>query len=317
MIAHLFNICSFPKCAFRSGGGGDPAAYVMGQPAVAEAFAAAEQDPTLLPDAIARRLAAQEALGIKPEDRRFTREKLSTEEDLGFKNDFDIIRSGLPRSLKRKPIWEYAQFSGSPRQQLAKYLTLLGVAEPEKVVANILDDRDVPLYLDVVKDSLRVREIGSPGKPGSQVIKDRYQEIVRQREVARGGKKDFFIGNFGRPFLNAVKGIENNPVAHQLFLDGEELQAAAVFLANHLEETADQDLLLSLVIGSIGFLPAGRLVGDAAEQALEVGAALFGVGSALSTETATDYMWRVVSELNRRGILDAHEDRLDGLRLSQ
>ena len=42
----------------------------MGQPAVAEAFAAAEQDPTLLPDAIARRLAAQEALGIKPEDRR-------------------------------------------------------------------------------------------------------------------------------------------------------------------------------------------------------------------------------------------------------
>ena len=289
----------------------------MGQPAVAEAFAAAEQNPTLLPDAIARRLAAQEALGIKPEDRRFTREKLSTEEDLGFKNDFDIIRSGLPRSLKRKPIWEYAQFSGSPRQQLAKYLTLLGVAEPEKVVANILDDRDVPLYLDVVKDSLRVREIGSPGKPGSQVIKDRYQEIVRQREVARGGKKDFFIGNFGRPFLNAVKGIENNPVAHQLFLDGEELQAAAVFLANHLEETADQDLLLSLVIGSIGFLPAGRLVGDAAEQALEVGAALFGVGSALSTETATDYMWRVVSELNRRGILDAHEDRLDGLRLSQ
>ena len=48
----------------------DAAAYVMGQPAVAEAFAAAEQDSTLLPDAIARRLAAQEALGIRPEERR-------------------------------------------------------------------------------------------------------------------------------------------------------------------------------------------------------------------------------------------------------
>jgi hypothetical protein len=45
----------------------DPAAYVMGQPAVAEAFAAAERDPALLPDAVAARLAAQAAMGLAPE----------------------------------------------------------------------------------------------------------------------------------------------------------------------------------------------------------------------------------------------------------
>ncbi|MEO3429742.1 hypothetical protein AAFN88_12830 [Pelagibius sp. CAU 1746] len=45
----------------------DPAAYVMEQPAVAEAFAAAEKDPALLPDAVAVRLAAQSAMGLAPE----------------------------------------------------------------------------------------------------------------------------------------------------------------------------------------------------------------------------------------------------------
>ncbi len=45
----------------------DPAAYVMEQPAVAEAFAAAEKNPARLPDAIAARLAAQSAMGLVPE----------------------------------------------------------------------------------------------------------------------------------------------------------------------------------------------------------------------------------------------------------
>ncbi|MGF1631974.1 MAG: hypothetical protein ACFCUT_21060 [Kiloniellaceae bacterium] len=48
---------------------GNPAAYVMDQPAVAEAFAAAERDPALLPDAVAARLAAQAAMGLAPEVR--------------------------------------------------------------------------------------------------------------------------------------------------------------------------------------------------------------------------------------------------------
>lgn len=46
----------------------DPAAYVMGLPRIAEAFAAAEADPTLLPEAIAGRLAAQAAMGLSPEE---------------------------------------------------------------------------------------------------------------------------------------------------------------------------------------------------------------------------------------------------------
>ena len=46
----------------------DPAAYVMQQPAVAEAFAAAARDPALLPDAVTARLAAQSAMGLMPEE---------------------------------------------------------------------------------------------------------------------------------------------------------------------------------------------------------------------------------------------------------
>jgi hypothetical protein len=46
----------------------DPAAYVMEQPAVAEAFASAAKNPALLPDAVRSRLAAQAALGLAPEE---------------------------------------------------------------------------------------------------------------------------------------------------------------------------------------------------------------------------------------------------------
>ncbi|MEQ9607254.1 MAG: hypothetical protein RLN99_06265, partial [Kiloniellaceae bacterium] len=46
----------------------DPAAHVMGQPAVAEAFAAAAKNPALLPEAIAARLAAQGAMGLAAEE---------------------------------------------------------------------------------------------------------------------------------------------------------------------------------------------------------------------------------------------------------
>lgn len=45
----------------------DPAAYVMGLPGIAEAFAAAEANPALLPEAIAGRLAAQDAIGLAPD----------------------------------------------------------------------------------------------------------------------------------------------------------------------------------------------------------------------------------------------------------
>jgi len=54
----------------------DPAAYLMGQPAVAEAFAAAAKNPALLPDAVAARLAAQGALGLAVEEQN----ALTTEE---------------------------------------------------------------------------------------------------------------------------------------------------------------------------------------------------------------------------------------------
>jgi len=47
----------------------DPAAYVMGQTAVAEAFAASQDQPSLLSDAIAKRLAAQQAMALAPEER--------------------------------------------------------------------------------------------------------------------------------------------------------------------------------------------------------------------------------------------------------
>src|SRR3546814_9047059 len=52
----------------------DPAAYVMNQPAVAEAFAAAARDPALLGHAVAAGLAAQAALGLSPRSEEHTSE---------------------------------------------------------------------------------------------------------------------------------------------------------------------------------------------------------------------------------------------------
>jgi len=48
----------------------NPAAYALQEPSVARAFKAAEQDPTVLPAAIGRSLAVQEAMGIPAEARR-------------------------------------------------------------------------------------------------------------------------------------------------------------------------------------------------------------------------------------------------------
>ena len=45
----------------------DPAGYVMEQPSVAKAYAAAAEDPALLPAAVEARLAAQNAMGLTPE----------------------------------------------------------------------------------------------------------------------------------------------------------------------------------------------------------------------------------------------------------
>ena len=48
----------------------DPADYMMGLPSIAQAFAAAKDAPSLLPAAVRGRLAAQEAMGLKPEEQR-------------------------------------------------------------------------------------------------------------------------------------------------------------------------------------------------------------------------------------------------------
>src|SRR3546814_5686335 len=58
----------------------DPTAYIMNQPAVAEAFAAAARDPALPGHAVAAGLAAQASLGLSPEERRALRSEEHTSE---------------------------------------------------------------------------------------------------------------------------------------------------------------------------------------------------------------------------------------------
>src|SRR5690606_9856001 len=65
----------------------DPAAYVMGQPTVAAAFAAAEQDADLVEDALAARLAAQAAMGLPVEVQRI----LTREESAGILSDLERL----------------------------------------------------------------------------------------------------------------------------------------------------------------------------------------------------------------------------------
>ncbi len=159
----MFNICSFPKCAYRS------AAYVMGQPAVAEAFAAAEQDPTLLPDAIARRLAAQEALGIKPEDRRVL-----------TKAEEQEIFEGI-RNL-------------TPEQQAAALASFRGrYGDGIGPVAAQLEEAGLPpslaAHLDPSSDPASVRPVSEvPELPGGSfegdIISETAQRLLAEGEAA-------------------------------------------------------------------------------------------------------------------------------------
>lgn len=113
--------------------GADPAAYVMGQPAVAEVFAAAEQDPTRLPDAIARRLAAQEALGIKPEDRRVLTKSEATE----------LMQSlqALPLEQQAAAVAELRDTYGTHSGRLAAELEEAGLP---RLLALVLDPSSDP-----------------------------------------------------------------------------------------------------------------------------------------------------------------------------
>ena len=106
---------------------------MVGQPAVAEAFAAAEQDPTLLPDAIARRLAAQEALGMKPEDRRVLTKSEATE----------LMQSlqALPLEQQAAAVAELRDTYGTHSGRLAAELEEAGLP---RLLALVLDPSSGP-----------------------------------------------------------------------------------------------------------------------------------------------------------------------------
>ena len=147
----------------------DPAAYVMEQPAVAEAFAAAEQDPTLLPDAIAGRLAAQEALGIKPEDRRV----LTKPEEQEI---FDGIRN-LPPEQQAAAL---ASFRGRYGDRVGPVVAQLEEAGlPPSLVA----------HLDPSSDPAPVRPVSEvPEPPGESfegdIIAETAQRLLAEGEAA-------------------------------------------------------------------------------------------------------------------------------------
>ena len=157
----------------------DPAAYVMGQPAVAEAFAAAEQDPTLLPDAIARRLAAQEALGIKPEDRRALTKSEASE----------LIQSlqALPLEQQAAAVAELRDTYGAYSGRLAAELEEAGLP---RLLALVLDPssdpalahRFVTLLNPDGPESLR-------DLPESGITNDTTKQFLPEEEAAQNGNE--------------------------------------------------------------------------------------------------------------------------------
>lgn len=138
----------------------------MGQPVVAEAFA---EDPTLLPDAIAGRLATQQALGIKPEDRRVLTK--SEEQEI-----FEGIRN-LP-----------------PEQQAAALASFRGrYGDGIGPVAAALEEAGLPpflaAHLDPSSDPAPVRPVSEvPEPPGgsfeSDIISETAQRLLAEGEAA-------------------------------------------------------------------------------------------------------------------------------------
>lgn len=113
----------------------DPAAYVMDQPAVAEAFAAAARDPALLGDAVAARLAAQAAMGLPLDQRR----ALTRNESAEILGSLDALppagRVAALAELGRR----YEEQSGA----VVAALTEAGLSPVEALLVDAADDPGV------------------------------------------------------------------------------------------------------------------------------------------------------------------------------
>ena len=111
----------------------NPAGYVLREPGVAAAYDAAAQDPKLLPDAIGKSLAVQEAIGIAPDARRILPDA-----------------HGQAARIAVLPAAEVPDAIAALRQQYGKYwgqargeLVAAGLPDPY-VVLSTLDERRRP-----------------------------------------------------------------------------------------------------------------------------------------------------------------------------
>ncbi|MGD1878323.1 MAG: hypothetical protein ACFB13_12600 [Kiloniellaceae bacterium] len=128
----------------------DPAAYVMGLPAVAAAFAAAEKHPALLPDAVAGRLAAQAALGLTPEG-----------QNVLTKEERAQIWSGLMRL--------------APEQRIAALMEL----------GNLYGDQSGAVATDLAEAGLSVNELLAGDPSGGPEVAGQLVQAAESRGEAK------------------------------------------------------------------------------------------------------------------------------------
>ncbi|GAB4375589.1 MAG: hypothetical protein Kow00114_38840 [Kiloniellaceae bacterium] len=114
----------------------DPAGYAMQQPAVAQAFAAATKDLALLPDAVAARLAAQDALGLTPE----AQNALTLEERSQIRAD--LMR--LPSEQRIAALVKLGDLYGDQIAAVAADLAEAGLTPAELLAADPSGGLEVP-----------------------------------------------------------------------------------------------------------------------------------------------------------------------------
>jgi len=112
-----------------------PAAYVMTEPSVAEAYTAAQTTPALLPGAIGKSLAVQEAIGIAPDAQRILPDAHGAAARIAA-----MPAAQVPDTLEALR-QQYGKYWGQARGELvdaglpAPYVVLGTLDEPEKAVA--------------------------------------------------------------------------------------------------------------------------------------------------------------------------------------
>lgn len=152
----------------------DPAAYVMDQPAVAEAFTAAVRDPALLSDAVAARLAAQAAMELPLDQRRALTRDESAETLVSL--------DALPPAGRVAALAELGRRYGEQNGAVAAALMQAGLSPVEALLVDATDDPAPWRALTRLVD--RPRQSPQATMPQSDLIAEAADRLIAEGRQA-------------------------------------------------------------------------------------------------------------------------------------